>query len=217
MITPVRLQDVYSTLQQMLQSPADQVRMSSSLRDMVRNLPPEKGEIFSRQEFERAGTHSYVANFFDVAETGEAPTQVIRIPHDSWIRGVHAFALTALDETQVTAEGLLDAANQRLLVQRTTGTNFRGIIDLNWRLNGSQGFISSGRGELIWRATAMAGDGQYSAALDWRLQQEDTIEVRCRNRIRAIFPAGEDTSLARVIPWVCVIFWAQQLPQPKAV
>jgi hypothetical protein len=54
------------------------------------------------------------------------------------------------------------------------------------------------------------------ANLDWRLQQEDTIEVRVRNRIRELFPDLDDELIPfdGAIPWICVVFWAEELPQP---
>lgn len=219
MISPIRLQDVYSLVQRMIQSPADQVRLASQLRSMVQSLPPEQSELISRYKFDRAGLWSYCANFFDVTDGEEPPVQVIRIPHDSWIRSVHAYALTALDEDFKTAQGFRQAARARDIVNEGTGSNFRGLFEVNWRINTRQGFISSGTGEIRAPATLVAGDGQYPADLDWRLQQEDTIEVRVRNRIGQLYQSTTvpppDAPISRTIPWIVVDFWAEELPQPQ--
>ena len=213
-LVPVTLQDVRTLIAQMLSNPADQVRLASSLQQLVQQLPPARSEVMSRYKFERAGLWSYVANFFDAEDDQESVPEIIRIPHDSWIRGVQAFALPALDEDRVTADGLLLTARQRSLLATRYGSNWRGLFEVNWRINSRQGFISTGTGEILATAAQATGDGQYSANLDWRLQQEDTIEVRVRNRIRRVFPTDCVTALDRVIPWICVIFWAEELPQP---
>lgn len=217
MIAPIRLQDVYSLIQSMIRSPADQVRLASQLRSMVQALPPERGELISRGKFARCGLWSYVANFFDVAQTGEPPVQVIRVPHDSWIRSVHAFALVEYDDPYVQQWDLQVAAEQRNLLHEATGTNFRGLIETNWRINSQQGFVSTGTSEILSPATLVAGDGQHGADLDWRLQQEDTIEVRCRNRVNEVLTLNDNprnVAINRTLPWVCVVFWAEELPQP---
>jgi hypothetical protein len=210
MIVPVSLQDVRSLTQKMLASPSDQVRLAAALRDLVQQLPPERSQLLSRVQFDRAGLWSLVANFFDVPDEDEPPPQIIRIPHDVWIRGVQVFALPALDADRWEADGLLLIAQQRAELIRY-GTNWRGLVEVNWRLNNSQGFISSGMGELLAPAAQVSGDGQHSAALDWRLQRDDTISVRVRNRIRRIFPTDCATALERTLPWICVAFWAEEV------
>lgn len=215
MLAPIRLQDVHSLLQQMIHSPADQVRLAAQVSELVRNLPPERGELLSRYQFDRPGLCSYVANWFNVEQDRDPGPEIVRIPHDAWIRGVTAFALVALDETQTETAGFLPAAQQRKAAIETSGVGARGLFDVSWRINSKQGFISSGASELEAPATLVTGDGQWAAALDWRLQQEDTIKVRVRNRIRRMFPALCVTTIDRTIPWICVTFWAEPLPQPR--
>jgi hypothetical protein len=212
MIQPIRPQEVYSLLQQMIAHPADQVRLSSQLRSMVQNLPPPFSELVSRYQFDRAGSWTYPANFFEVGDREPVP-QVIRIPHDSWIRGVQAFALTRIAEPENGATRL-QMTSQRNAIADRTGSGMRGLFEVNWRINSRQGFISTGTGEILAPAALVGGDGAYSAPLDWRLQQEDTIEVRVRNRIEAIF-GNTETVLDTTIPWVAVCFWAEELPEPK--
>jgi hypothetical protein len=215
MYAPIQLSDVHSLLRQMLASPSDMVRESATLRDMVRNLPPEQAELLSRYRFDRGTLQAYVANFFDVAQDRQNYVETIRIPHDAWIRGVQAHAVVALDEEETEQEGTVSAWEQRRAVCRPYGTGFRALFDVNWRLNSRQGFVTDGSGEVLAPATLVAGDGIHSVPMDWRLQKEDTIKVRVRNRTLQVFPAGCANVLAPAIPWIAVVFWAEELPQPR--
>lgn len=209
---PVTLQQVYSQAQAMLQSPADLVMQSSKLRDLVRSLPPSRGEELSRPAFERAGLVALCANFFDVPQGQETNPQTIRAPFPCWIRGVSAIALTTIDGDTITAVGGLLLPAEEIEWWRQFGTNMRGLFELNWRLNGRQGFVSSGLAEILAPATLVTGDGEWSAPLDWRLQQEDTIAVRCRNRLDRLLPVTCVTPpILRTFPWVAVTFWAEDL------
>ena len=205
---PATAQAVYSQAQQMLQSPADLVTQSSQLRDLVRNLPPDRGELLSRPAFERAALVSLCANFFDVPDGLETDPQQIRVPYDCWVRAVQCIALPAVNATTVGAVGLFPTAFERSQLSRY-GTNFRGLVEVNWKLNGKQGFVSTGLAEILAPAPLVTGDGEHSAPLDWRLQQEETIAVRCRVRFdRLQPPTCVQPPIERTIPWVAVIFWA---------
>ena len=204
------LHDVRALIGQMLQSPSDQVRLAASLRDMVAQLGPGQARLQSRVDFDRAALYALCANFFDLTDAAEERSETIRIPHDMWIRGVHAFCLPSLQESTVEADGILLTAEQRRRLL-DYGTNWRGLFEVSWRLNAKQGFITDGHGELMVPAASVTGDGERMADLDWQLEREDTIVVRCRNRIRRIFPTDCVTALGRTLPWIVVAFWGERL------
>ncbi len=211
-LTPTSLQSVLSQALQMLQSPADLVTQAGYLRELVRGLPPDQAELLSRPAFERAGLVSLCANFFDVPEGAETTPQTIRIPYDCWIRGVEALAITQINEETVRAVGNLLLPTQERSAWIRYGTNMRGIFEVNWKLNGKQGFISTGLAEILAPATLVTGDGHWSVPLDWQLQQEDEIAVRVRNRIDRFMPATcVNQPVETTIPWVAVVFWAEDV------
>lgn len=215
-LRPVPLQEIFSLVQQMIANPADQVTQAARLREMVRALPPEAGELLSRAVFSRCGLWTLVAHFFSVPEGDETPPEVIRMPRDGWIRGVSAAAIVPLSNDGIDAQGIVQAATQRRAVAETTGSNFRGLFELNWRINSKQGFISSGTSEILGTASLITGNGFWKAPMDWRLQLDDTIEVRARLRLQRLFPTDcAEPSIPREFPWIAVGFEMEELPQPK--
>lgn len=208
--TQANLVEVRSLLSQMLGSASDMVRLAPALSERVRQLPPADADLLSRYAFERAGLYSYVANFFDLPE--DAPqSQNIRIPDDCWIRGVDVCVLPALYfEELPDAATWLTATQLRANLSRRYGMGWRGLVDVDWRIPSQQGFIQDGYGDLLAPASQVAGDGEFSVPLDWRLQREDTIIVRCANRINRTVDAECATYLKRTLPWVAVVFRAEK-------
>lgn len=212
---PIELEDLRAVLQKMSGSAADAVALAKTVPDMLRRLPPPAAQLMSRPHFERATLWSYVADFEDVRPDGETTPQVIRIQKDCWIRGVQVqvYAGFPIEDPDLvnlvglwaTLQGLSDAY----------GNNNRALVELNWRIDSAQGFISTGTSETLERAALIAGDGQFSAALDWRLQTEQTIEVRCRSLIRDFFPVALLSDAEATLRWVVVTFWGEQLEQPS--
>lgn len=204
------LLEIRSLLSQMLGNAADLVRLAPRLAQAVRELPPADSDLLSRYRFDRAALYSLVANFFELPED-EPQTQHIRIPDDCWIRGVNVCALPALVFEQLPSPSeWLDAARMRALLSQRYGSNWRGLVDVDWRIPAQQGFIQDGYGDLLAPATQAAGDGEFSVDLDWRLQREDTIVVRCANRLNRSVDAECATALRRKLPWVAVVFWAEK-------
>lgn len=208
--THASLQQIRQVLGQMLGNANDLVRLAPSLSEMVRELPPPDAQLLSRYRFDRAGLYTYVANFFNMPED-EPRTEDIRIPDDCWIRGVNICALPALWwEEPPTATVWDQQARLRGLVARRYGANWRGLVDVDWRIPSQQGFIQDGAGDLLAPGTLVSGDGQFSVPLDWRLKRDDHIIVRCVNRLNRVVDAECVTALYRSLPWVAVVFWAQK-------
>lgn len=209
-VTHADLLEIRSLITQMLGNAGDSVRMASQLARRVRELPPPDADLCSRVRFDRAGLQTYVANFFQLPED-DPQTEIVRIAHDSWIRGVSICVLPALDFTsppQDPATWYL-AASLRALLNRY-GTNWRGLVDLTWRIEDSQGFIQDGNAAVRGPAASVSGDGEFSADLDWKLKQDQNITVTCVNRIERAVDQECDTHLARALPWVAVCFWAER-------
>ena len=101
------------------------------------------------------------------------------------------------------------AAALRALLCRY-GSNWRGLVDLTWRVEDSQGFIQDGNAGVRAPAASISGDGVFSADLDWKLKQDQNLSVTCSNRINRAVDPECDTHLARSLPWVAVCFWAER-------
>ena len=78
--------------------------------------------------------------------------------------------------------------------------------------------MSDGQAEILQDALSITGDGQFSAAIDWRLQKDQTIEVRMRSKLLEIFAGQvqengvfEDMQMR----WVVITFWGEALRQPS--
>lgn len=210
--THTSLLEVRSMITQMLGNSSDQVRMAARLAKHVRELPPPNAELCSRPRFDRAGDRTYVANFFSLPED-QPQTQLIRIPRDSWIRGVSVCVLPAIYFEQTPQPGeWWEQASFRALLNRY-GTNWRGLVDLTWRIEDSFGFITDGQANIRAVASQISGDGEFSADLDWRLKQDQNVSVTCVNRLeRAVDPECE-VELVRSLVWVAVCFWAERDPK----
>lgn len=208
--THADLVEIRSLLTQMLGNAGDLVRMAPLLSERVRQLPPPESDLLSRYQFERAGLYSYAVNFFDLPE--DLPqSQNIRIPDDCWIRGVDVCVLPALYFAELPDPDVWHAAAQlRALLSRRYGSNWRGLVDVDWRIPSQQGFIQDGYGDLFAPASQVAGDGEFSVPLDWRLRREDTIIVRCVNRLNRSVDAECATFIQRALPWVAVVFRAEK-------
>jgi hypothetical protein len=211
---PLTVQDVITVARRMAQNPADSVTLASQLADMIRALPPDAAEVLSRQKFERASLWTLGVSFENVLPNGEVPPQEIRIPHDMWIRGVCAQAYWRLKGDDDTGSKIELQAFANVGVFRPNGL---GLFETNWRLDGKQGFISSGQSEILAPAALIAADGFFTAPMDWRLQKNQTIEVRLRSRMNTIFPptmASPFSDEDRILRWVTVNFWTEELDQP---
>lgn len=207
--THATLLEIRSMITQMLGSASDQVRLSSQLSRRVRELPPPDAELCSRPRFDRAAGDTYVANFFELPED-DPQTELIRIPKDAWIRGVNVCVLPSLEFEQTPGPGeFWEQACLRALLNRY-GTNWRGLIDLTWRIEDSFAFIEDGMARVRAPAACISGDGEFSADLDWRLKQDQNITVTAVNRLERVLDPECATNIARALPWVAVCFWAER-------
>lgn len=206
--TPPSLVDVRSVLTQMLGSASEQVRQSSYLVQMVRELPPSPGAMKSRVRFDRAALMSLCANFFNLRENVPA-SKNIRVPEDCWVRGVSAVVLPSVSFDQVPDAAAWYAATQMRALLTRYGTNWRGLVEVDWRIPAQQGFIQDGQADVMAPAAQVTGDGEFSVDLDWRLNREDTIVVRATNRLNRTLDAECDSAIVREFPWVAVVFWAE--------
>jgi hypothetical protein len=208
-------EDAIAFGQRMIQNPADSVSLAGQLATMIANLPPPSGELLSRPHFERASLWTLGCTFENVEVGAVPPPAVIQAQSDVWIRGVsaQAYPLIVADDQETFADFI--AFYQAL--KNTEGTNGRPLFDVNWRIDGKQGFISGGATEVLSPATLVAGDGYWSAPLDWRLQKTQTIEVRVQSRMNQVLPVAlsdvDDTN--RVIRYLSVAFWVEEISSPS--
>ncbi len=219
MPTPSSLNEAIALADRMAANPADAVSMADTLVSVIERLPPPSSALLSRPLFQRASLWSLGVSFENVLPNGEAPPEVILCQHDVWIRGV---SICVIPQVTLPQSANLADLTARLRLFReaciTQGTNNRGLVEANWRVDARQGFISEGQAEILAPGTLIAGDGFWSAPLDWRLQKDQTIEVRIRSRMNQLFPlslGANFTDAQRVLRWVTVVFWAEELRQPS--
>lgn len=212
----VTTDQVIALADRMAQSPADSVALASQLVDMLQQLPPPASQLISRPKFERASLWTFGCSFENVrVGSAQVPAQVIRVPHDCWIRDVTLQAIP--DVRAIASANTLAAATTAVDLLRkvrfSLGNNGRGLAQVNWRLDGRQGFISRGQSEALLPASMVTGDGCFPCAKDWQLQSQQTIEVRLENIMNAIGFTVADANL--LLRWVTVTFWGEELDQPS--
>ena len=195
-------------------NPGDAPTLAPMLADAIRMLPPRGSELLSRPAFQRATLWTMASVFERIPPGAEFGPINVMAQRDLWIRGVEIQAYLA---PVVDGDPTLPFQRLRRICGQA-GTNLRGLIDCNWRIDGQQGFISSGQSEILGRGSLLGGDSAFSVDLDWQLQKTQTIEVRLRNRVRDFLPAAAEgvTDLDRTIRYACVAFWGEELRNPSA-
>jgi hypothetical protein len=207
---PTTLGELQSIAQQMANNPADAIALAAQLQTLARNLPPERSALMSRPEFARASLWNYAASFemIPATQTLQQGPQVIRVTSDVWVRGLQAQAI--LQTSFQNGQGLAGVLTPRV-------PNHRWAFDLNWRIDGKQGFVSSGTAEIFWSAEALTGDGVFSVPLDWKLQTDQTIEVSIVPKLVTLM-AGfvtEEGAIWEFLRWVVLNFWVEDLGTPS--
>jgi len=222
MLRPTTLAEARGLAERMAQSPADAVSLAGMLAECVQNLPPEKSELLSRYEFERATLWTMVASFENVDPSNiAAPDVNVIMEHDSWVRGVCGVAIPRFDQfgTGATIADLLATIQVLDAACFRYGRNGLPFFEANFKLDDRQGFVSSGSSELLTPATLICGDGVTMAPMDWRLQKDQAIQVQIRNRLDLLspLPPTQDQPFdIRTLRWVLVCFWTEELRQPSA-
>lgn len=220
-MTPSSLDEAIALADRIAANPAEGIKLSDMLADTIDRLPPEPAEILSRPAFERASLWTLATSFENVLPNGEAPPQTILCQHDVWVRGVVGVSIPLIG---LTGDPDISTLIEHLQLFRdgcaTQGSNSRGLFEANWRVDARQGFISEGQSEILGPGSLVLGDGFWYAPLDWRLQKDQTIEVRVASRMREFLPdslgATFDDLTFRILRWVVVAFWAEELRQPSA-
>lgn len=214
---PCSIDDVRAVLRRMSDSAADAAQLAQLLPDMIARVPPPAAQLMSCPHFERATLWDYACSFENVAVEFEAPPENVRVQRDLWVRAIEVQVIPGIGFAQTPTLAQLEARLE--LFQRTAqayGQNLRGLVELNWRVDGAQGFVSIGTSETMAIASLLTGDGAFTAPVDWTLQKDQVIEVRCRSRLADLFPAlADDVVTPGRLRWVVVGFWAEALEQPS--
>ena len=200
---PETLRGLLARVQAAAGSGANAVAHMSAIAQSLRDLAPPDGALQSRPYFERAALFAWTA-FYEQLDPGDEQTVTIEAPHDLWCRGIVAGAIPRFDLLDQDAASLIETFG----ATRRIATNYRGLFDFQFRLDGAQGFQTRGTSAAFVPAATGAGDGTWTSPMDWTLQKNQTIDVTFRNRTPGLFPAG---SLVTGIPlrFVSVTFWCQ--------
>lgn len=217
-IKPVSLEMCASLAEQLAANPADAVHQLPLLRKWLRELPPAYAELVSRPEWNAASLwrNSIV---IENLEPGEDRVEVVRSQRDLWIRGCVAQAIPSINpelEDPDSADELTEALAQLRLGACAPSSQFRSFFDFNIRLDGSMGFFSRGKsGGVEIGAEGAAGSAIRMAKMDWRLETNQNIEIRVRNRSEqfGFLSLNEDGEqrLGLALRAVYVTFWGVEL------
>lgn len=205
-IRPSSLSEIRSLASHMAQHPADAMALASQLNDAIRRLPPEHAQLLTSPHWKRGTLWTLVAQFenIELTEVNETPPQNIRLPRDMWIRGVNACVIVEWPLVGLTTSGFF----------QQQARNNRWAVEVNWRVDARQGFVSSGQSEILESAAAVTGDGECSVPLDWRLQKDQTIEVRLRSSLTDVYAFPDDAADSpERIRWAVVSFWGEDTQQ----
>lgn len=206
-LRPPTLEQVATLAGEMASNPTDALHKMRMLAKWLGDLPPPQAELMSPPAFKHTSLWTNAAVFENVAPDEVREGVEVRSQRNLWIRGVVAQAIPLFDfDSQDQLSTFLEAQRVALC---PNATNNRGLFELNYRLNGSQGFISQGRSrETFAPAVAITGDGVYQAPMDWKLETNDHIQVGIRNisQRRNSTPVG-DVDLALNLRLVVVAFW----------
>ena len=202
---PPNLDDVKLCASRMASNAADAVALVPQFSELVGALQPTDSLLRTRPHFERGALWTYPA-LFEFVDATDSPTIPLRAQTDLWVRGV---VCTVIAGFKVDAEQPLPVS---FLLSLIAGRNARWTVELKWRLDGSQGFISRGSSEIYAPATLLTGDGEFVAPLDWVIQKDQTINVSCRSLLRQLLT---DTSgkvlFDQPLRAVYVAFWGEDL------
>jgi len=207
---PTTLEEIEGLARTMAGSPAQAVSMAASMADKARELPPPQSELLSRPLWARGSLWTTGVSFEFVPNDGsESPPQIIRAQHDLWVRGVEACAIFQAFGNPATMLELQGG------MRANFGDSNRWAAEANWRVDARQGFVSSGQAEILAPLNSIAGDGAFSAALDWKLQKDQTIEVRARSRLGDVLgPLATDLDDGFKIRWLAITFYGEVLRMP---
>lgn len=208
-LQPPTLEQIARLAGEMAANPTDALHQMRMLAKWLGAMPPPQAELMSPPAFKHTSLWTNAAVFENVAPDEVREGVEVRCQRDLWIRGVVAQAIPVFENFDLDQDTLTNS----LLLNRVTfcpnAANYRGLFELNYRLNGSQGFISQGRSrEAFAPAVAITGDGLYQAPMDWKLETNDHIQVSIRNtsQRRNSTPVGSlDT--AQTLRLVVVSFW----------
>lgn len=219
-IRPSSLAELRATLQHAMSTPSQAAAMADLIPEMIRGLPPARADLASRPEF-ALGTDVVFQCIFEDVETSsgqsEDSPQTIELPYDVWIRGAAAYATLQLPgqgDQLPDADALAQLAGIAQRLSITYGSCGRFLFETNWRVDSRQGFIQRGAaGEVLVTANLITGTGKYPAALDWRLQYDQTIDVRVRNVLTDLtLPADAGGAERPPIKLLVVAFYGLKLP-----
>lgn len=212
--------ELRAVLSEAAQTPSQAAAMADLVPDLIRRLPPERAELATRDMFHLGTDTELLAVFQNVSPstgTANATPEVIEIPYDIWIRGCAGYALNQLPGPELegvdlnTIQGIAQGRGNALA---QLGSGGRPFFEVNWRLDGKQGFVQRGAsGEIFANATGVVGTGKHPAAMDWQLQKDQTIEVRIRNIVDQFLPPAQPGfALTDELFLVVVVFYGLRLP-----
>jgi hypothetical protein len=211
-MSPPTLQQIATLAGEMAANPTDALHNMRMLAKWLGAMPPPEAELMSPPAFKPTSLWTNAAVFENVAPDEIREGIQVRAQRNLWIRGVVAQAIPIFespDGEPLTRNVLDSLATANRVIFCPNATNFRGLFEMNYRLNGSQGFISRGGStETFAPAVTITGDGLWQAPMDWKLETNDHIQVSIRNTTqrRNSTPPGS-INVAQTLRLVVVAFW----------
>lgn len=199
------LEQLRADLLRLSSDPGQAVRAAADLPELVQSCGPGAVEMDARAEFVRSSDWSLHCLFQNVESTAETygPRDVTTTQGRVWVRGLVGVVYPWFDARL----SLGNAAAYAQPLGELFGEQYRGLVELNYSVDGMVGFVEDGQTEVFAEGRTLLGTSEFAVPLDWVLEQNRVIQVQVRSRVPQL-GLEPDIPLLR---YVAITFYGQRV------